>query len=103
MSKSAIEPATPCDHSNASPGCMPVADRRRFLGLAVLSGLFASASFRDVSIAAPSSGTDTYDVVIQNGKVVDGSGNPWFYADVAIKDGRIAKIGRIDPKLGKRV
>jgi len=58
----------------------------------------------DISVAAPRSRVDaSYDVVIQNGKIVDGSGNPWFYADVAIKNGRIAKIGRIDPKLGKRI
>jgi N-acyl-D-amino-acid deacylase len=36
-----------------------------------------------------------YDLVITNSRIVDGSGNPWFRADVAIKDGRIARIGRI--------
>src|SRR5499433_468171 len=44
-----------------------------------------------------------YDVVIANGRIVDGSGNPWFYGNVAIKNGRIAEIGRFDPGLGKRV
>jgi N-acyl-D-amino-acid deacylase len=34
-----------------------------------------------------------YDVVIRNARVVDGAGNPWFRADVAVKDGRIAAIG----------
>ena len=33
-----------------------------------------------------------YDMVIENGQVVDGSGNPWFYGDVAVKDGRIARV-----------
>ena len=37
----------------------------------------------------------TYDVIIRHGRVVDGSGNPAFFADVAVKDGRIAAIGRI--------
>ena len=37
----------------------------------------------------------TYDVVIRNGRVLDGAGNPWILADVAIKDGRFAKIGRV--------
>jgi len=36
-----------------------------------------------------------YDVVIANGKVINGTGNPWFKADVAVKDGRIAKIGKL--------
>jgi N-acyl-D-amino-acid deacylase len=36
-----------------------------------------------------------YDLLIRNGSVVDGSGEPRFHADVAIKDGRIAAIGRL--------
>ncbi len=36
-----------------------------------------------------------YDLLITNARIVDGSGNPWFRADVAVKDGRIAGIGRI--------
>jgi N-acyl-D-amino-acid deacylase len=39
--------------------------------------------------------SQTYDVVIRHGRVVDGSGNPAFFADVAVKDGRIVAIGRI--------
>ena len=37
-----------------------------------------------------------YDLLIKNARIVDGSGNPWFRADVAIKDGRIARIGRLN-------
>jgi N-acyl-D-amino-acid deacylase len=44
----------------------------------------------------------TFDVVITNARIVDGSGNPWFRADVGIRDGRIARVGRIDPAAGKR-
>lgn len=36
-----------------------------------------------------------YDLIIRNARVVDGSGNPWFKADVAVKQGRIARIGRL--------
>jgi len=42
-----------------------------------------------------------YDVVIRNGKIVDGTGNPWYYGDVAIKGDKIAAIGRI-AATGKR-
>ena len=35
------------------------------------------------------------DVLIINGKVLDGTGNSWFYADLAVKDGRIIKIGTV--------
>jgi N-acyl-D-amino-acid deacylase len=42
-----------------------------------------------------------YDVVIRNGRVIDGMGNPWILADVGIRDGRFAKIGRI-PERGTK-
>ena len=40
----------------------------------------------------------TYDLVIKNGSVVDGSGNPQYRADVAVQDGKIAAIGRINDR-----
>ncbi|HEY5645406.1 MAG TPA: amidohydrolase family protein [Pseudomonadales bacterium] len=40
--------------------------------------------------------TDMYDLIISNGLVVDGSGLPAYTADVAIKDGRIAMLGRVE-------
>ena len=36
-----------------------------------------------------------FDTLIVNGHVVDGTGSPWYAADVAIKDGRVAAIGRL--------
>jgi len=44
-----------------------------------------------------------YDLVITNGRVVDGTGNPWFRADVAIRDGRIVRIGRVNPNEAREV
>jgi N-acyl-D-amino-acid deacylase len=46
-------------------------------------------------LLAPSAFSETYDIIVRNGRVVDGTGNPAFYADVAIKDGRIHAIGRV--------
>jgi N-acyl-D-amino-acid deacylase len=37
----------------------------------------------------------TYDVLLRHGRVVDGTGNPAFFADVALQDGRVAAIGRL--------
>ncbi|HEU4510386.1 MAG TPA: D-aminoacylase [Pyrinomonadaceae bacterium] len=54
-------------------------------------GGFLFCRFRvDAQAPAPS-----YDLLITNARIVDGSGNPWFRGDVAIKDGRIARIGRL--------
>ncbi|TPD59614.1 D-aminoacylase [Emcibacter nanhaiensis] len=36
-----------------------------------------------------------YDIVIRNGRVLDGAGNPWISADVAVRDGRFIRIGQI--------
>jgi N-acyl-D-amino-acid deacylase len=36
-----------------------------------------------------------YDLIIRHARVVDGTGNPWFHADVAVKQGRIAAIGSL--------
>ncbi|HKF57852.1 MAG TPA: hypothetical protein VKJ45_20510, partial [Blastocatellia bacterium] len=30
-----------------------------------------------------------FDIIIKNGRVIDGTGSPWYAADVAIRDGRI--------------
>jgi len=45
----------------------------------------------DSTTAAP----PEYYIIIRNGRVVDGSGRPGYKADVAIKDGRIARIGNL--------
>src|ERR1700754_159164 len=36
------------------------------------------------------------DVLIKNGKILDGTGNSWYYGDIAVKDGKIAAVGRLD-------
>jgi N-acyl-D-amino-acid deacylase len=42
-----------------------------------------------------------YDVVIRNGRLLDGLGNPWIRGCVAVKDGRIAQLGHCDGR-GRR-
>src|SRR5260221_540448 len=56
-----------------------------------------------VALAAPTTSSanamapERYDLLLKNGKVVDGAGTPWYIADVAIRDGKIAAIGRLNP------
>ncbi len=54
-----------------------------------------------VSVASAAA-QQPFDLVIRGGKVVDGTGSPWYLADVGIREGKIAKIGRIDADAGKR-
>ncbi len=39
---------------------------------------------------------ETYDLVINNARIVDGTGNPWFRGSIGIRDGKIATISRFD-------
>jgi N-acyl-D-amino-acid deacylase len=45
---------------------------------------------------ARAEGAFEYDVVIRGGRVLDGAGSPWIAADVAIRDGRIARVGHVE-------
>lgn len=44
-----------------------------------------------------------YDLLLTGGKILDGSGNPWFYGDVALKDGKIVRIGNLAADSAGRV
>ncbi|HEY2400123.1 MAG TPA: D-aminoacylase [Steroidobacteraceae bacterium] len=44
-----------------------------------------------------------FDVLIRNGHVMDGTGSPWYSADVGIRDGKIAAMGRLPGATGKTV
>src|SRR5438552_3617441 len=67
--------------------------RRLLIFLAVCAIGIAQAEQKSAAPAKPAA-SPAYDVLIRNGHVLDGTGNPWFAADIAIRSGRIAKIGR---------
>ena len=52
---------------------------------------------------APVQSTSAYDVIIKNGRIMDGSGNPWVSGDIAIRGDRIAAIGKLDDAQAKRI
>ena len=60
--------------------------------LAAVFVLAACAPRGGVSTGATATG-GAYDVVIENGRVIDGTGAAWFYGDVAVRGDRIAAIG----------
>ena len=56
-----------------------------------------------LALAAPSNAhAQSYDVIIRNGRVIDGTGNPWFFADVALDGDRIAAIGDLGAATAER-
>jgi len=56
-----------------------------------------------IGFAPALSSAQGYDVVIRNGRIIDGTGNPWYSGDVAIRGDRIVAIGRLGQAPAKRV
>jgi len=52
-------------------------------------------SIAAVRFAAANPADPPFDLIIRNGHIIDGTGSPWYAADIAIRDGRIARIGRL--------
>lgn len=67
---------------------MPTTPAKRSLAILLLIILASCASGGRGSAGAGSS----YDVVITGGRIVDGTGNPWYYGDVGIRGDRIATV-----------
>ena len=65
----------------------------------ILSNLAVVALF---SVACASGTNEDFDILIENGKVVDGTGNPWFYADVGITGNSIVAVGDLASKTARK-
>ncbi len=66
----------------------------RILPLVFVAGL---------SVAWTAVGADQIDLVIRNGRIVDGTGNPSFLGDIAIREGRIVAMGHLDATAAKKI
>ena len=80
------------------------------LGLAALAGVClavesirARAAAAFLAPAAQAESETGYDVLIKNGRIMDGTGNPWFAGDVAIRGDRIVQVGRLEGATARRV
>ncbi|TNE66175.1 MAG: D-aminoacylase [Alphaproteobacteria bacterium] len=62
---------------------------RKSIGVSLLALGFALS-------AQAADGTPEYDIVIRHGRVLDGTGSPWLPADIAVKDGKLVLVGRVD-------
>ena len=70
-----------------SPHSLPHQMRRTFFRLTTLIGVFCLQTLSQTQAA-------DYDLLLKGGKIVDGTGNPWFYGDVALRDNTIVAIAR---------
>ncbi len=62
----------------------------------VLTTLLTLAVFLSTVNFAQARVMEQFDLVINNARIIDGTGNPWFRGSIAIKDGRIVKVGRFE-------
>ncbi|HXT61590.1 MAG TPA: hypothetical protein VN696_01005, partial [Pyrinomonadaceae bacterium] len=69
--------------------------------LIALCGVAIAINFMPIP-KTTTAATPEYDIIIRNGRVVDGSGRAGYPADVAIKDDRIASIGNLRGAKAKR-
>jgi N-acyl-D-amino-acid deacylase len=56
-----------------------------------------------VGFLTASANAQTADILIKNAKILDGTGNSWFYGDIAISGGKIVQIGRLASWNAKKV
>jgi N-acyl-D-amino-acid deacylase len=48
-----------------------------------------------LALAAPLHAQEPYDLVVRHAKLVDGTGNPWVYADVGVRGDKVVAVGRV--------
>ncbi len=79
----------------------PDADAAQQVAGQALGEIAAAAYDADLSASAGATSGE-YDLIIRNGQVIDGTGNPWYSADVAVSGERIAAIGDLHQAHAKR-
>src|SRR6516225_2706058 len=70
----------------------------RFLGTLVVSLILICSIVNSQGTADDS----PFDLLIKNGKIIDGTGNPWLHGDLAIRGGKIVALGKITATKAKR-
>ncbi|MGH7137995.1 MAG: N-acyl-D-amino-acid deacylase family protein, partial [Pirellulales bacterium] len=74
-----------------------ISHRYLFKSVVLYAFVFWSATTGLAAAAEPA-----FDLLIRNGRVVDGTGNPWLYGDVAVKGDRIVAVGQVPEGEAKR-
>jgi len=69
----------------------------------LIAGLALVVVAAAMAAAQQPSRSESFDILIRNGRVFDGSGNPWLRADIGLRDGRIAAVGTLTNATAARV
>jgi dihydroorotase/N-acyl-D-amino-acid deacylase len=85
-----------------SIGIVRIAHRGLLFAGIAFAGMAPAVSAPAAASAAAREPAPVYDVIIEHGRVVDGTGAPWYAADVGVRAGRIAAIGRLDDAAAKQ-
>ncbi len=73
-------------------------------GVLLASGTFFRTSAAETTgIVKSGSSTTDFDILIRNGRVIDGTGNPWYPSDIGITGNRIMAMGRLENAEAHRV
>ena len=75
----------------------------RLAGRQMTRALIATLLLVTGAAQAQTTRSDRFDLLITGGRVLDGTGNPWYFADVGIRGGRVAEIGRLAGRDAGRV
>ena len=70
--------------------------------IGAISAVLFTLSFT-FTVFAQENPSKAYDVIIKNGRIIDGTGNPWVSGDIAIRGDRIVKIGKLDGSNAERI
>jgi len=76
--------------------------RRTIFVLQLVVMIISALSGVAISIAQQPAAPPSFDILIRNGKILDGTGNPWYQGDVGIRGDRIVAIGKLTNATAKR-
>lgn len=73
----------------------------KFLYVAIIA-IYLFSIESSINLSAQTKG-DSYDLIIKNGKIMDGTGNPYFYGDVGVIDDKIVFVGNLSDASAGRI
>src|SRR3954468_349566 len=85
-----VDEVAPQSQTAGRKGTRTLTMLSKLIRFAVLLNLIPLAAMQLAAQAGPS-----FDIVITNGHIIDGTGSPWYSGDLGIRDGKIAAIGNL--------